>query len=304
MATKGKKKVTEPKVLTDVEKAQAAALEAAAAAKKQATEAAKVAEKAQKDAEKARAKTKLEADAKAKHTEVLRNLTTVAREINVRIEKADKLSGDANDHRLAAALQLAAAKEKCEKAKLSFKEWAEANIVGKSYETIRKLATAGAAEDPKLAIEDMRLTNKEANKKSRAKKKTAGGAPTLPRGGAALDPKKTAEAIAISALKAVKADARKNLITTEAESLKLAVLPQAEVTRLQKIANAPVKTIATAGYDGVVSAFCGLKPSEKMKFLDWASKEVGGVFSTEVTKAELAEKDEASLTDIPAAMKR
>lgn len=97
------------------------------------------------------------------------------REINVRFEKATKLEGQADDHRLAASILLAAAKERCREAEINFKEWCNQNIK-QSYETIRKLIPIGVAESKevgkgKLLLADMRTANAQRNKKHRAHKK-------------------------------------------------------------------------------------------------------------------------------------
>lgn len=112
--------------------------------------------KAAKEAEKAR-----KAQAVSAVTEELKPL---AKEINERFSLATKLDGKADDHRLAAAIQLEAARQKCEAAGIAFKTWATDNVKGQAYETIRKLVAIGASENPKLALEDLRAKNALANK--------------------------------------------------------------------------------------------------------------------------------------------
>ena len=113
-------------------------------------------------------------DSKAKHTGTLLALAPIAKEINHKLEQATKTDAKADDYRLSAALRLAEAKARCETDKLGFKQWAEENVT-QSYETVRKLAVVGAADDPKLALEDMRGKNKVANKKLRDKKASEAG---------------------------------------------------------------------------------------------------------------------------------
>lgn len=108
-----------------------------------------------------------------RQTAIQPELTRSAKEIDVRFEKASKLDGQADDHRLAAALLLADAKKKCEDVGLNFKEWANANI-HQSYENVRKLVTVGQAEDPKLALTDMREANKVRNRELRERQAQAG----------------------------------------------------------------------------------------------------------------------------------
>lgn len=110
------------------------------------------------------------ADAKT-DPKVLAKLEPIAHEINVRFEKASKLDGQADDHRLAAALKLAEAKKLCETNKIKFSEWAEKHVKEQAYETIRKLAAVGSASNPKKALEDLRNKNAAANRKHRESRK-------------------------------------------------------------------------------------------------------------------------------------
>jgi hypothetical protein len=107
------------------------------------------------------------------------NLNKDANEINVRFEKAEKLFGQADDHRLAASILLAVAKERCREAKINFRQWCEKNVM-QSYETVRKLIHIGVAENReknsgKLLLADMRATNAQRNKEHRARKKDSAG---------------------------------------------------------------------------------------------------------------------------------
>lgn len=185
LATKGKTEKPAPKKAEPkgdkaapkkVEKTKAE-LEAEAAAKKAAAakaEAEKLAKQAEKDAEKA--KKEGEAERFKKVTEAA--LEKDAKEINIRFEKAEQMAGKADDMRLAAAIMLADAKERCREAKISFQEWAEKNIK-QSYETVRKLIPIGVAENKeegtgKLLLADMRNKNAETNRKHRAEAKANG----------------------------------------------------------------------------------------------------------------------------------
>ena len=105
-----------------------------------------------------------------------KELAPLAKEINVRLDKAAKLESDAQDHRLAAAIQLAKAKEICTRAGVGFQAWAEANIkevngqaVG--FQVIRKLANLGEQDDPKAALDAARAAQAERAKASRDRKK-------------------------------------------------------------------------------------------------------------------------------------
>ena len=103
-------------------------------------------------------------------------LDPMAKEINVRLEKAAKADSQADDHRLAAAIRLGDAKDFCTDEKVNFKDWCTKNVE-QAYETVRKLATIGQSEDPAKALEDMRTRNKSDNQKSREKKKAEAAKP-------------------------------------------------------------------------------------------------------------------------------
>lgn len=154
---------------------------AKAAAKKQSEKeaAAKLAAKVKAAGEKAAEKVKKEEEKKAKDKaeavalkQANVELTLIGKEVLARMQKIAKLEGDADDHRLAAALRLADAKKICEANKIKFQDWSDEHADGLSFETVRKLAAVGGAENPKLALADMRGKNKEANKKARDKAKT------------------------------------------------------------------------------------------------------------------------------------
>lgn len=129
-----------------------------------------------------------------------KELAPLAKEVNVRLEKAAKLESDAQDHRLAAALKLAEAKEICTRAGVSFQKWAEENIKevnGKEvgFQTIRKLANIGEAEDPKAALEGARAAQAERAKASRDRKKEGEAAPaSAPEGDGPFTPKAEGDA--------------------------------------------------------------------------------------------------------------
>jgi hypothetical protein len=114
-------------------------------------------------------------DKKAEQAKVVASLDRTANEINVRFEKAAKLEGDANDHRLAAAILLEEARKKLDGTGVKFKDWAEKHVK-QAWETVRKLVVIGGAKNPAKALADMRNKNAEANKKHREAKK-AGTAP-------------------------------------------------------------------------------------------------------------------------------
>lgn len=124
-------------------------------------------------AKKAPAK-KTKAKAKPKKPEftqaqIERKLDPIAKEVNVRLEKADKNDALADDHRLAAAIRLDDAKAACKEMGVTFKKWAEDNIAW-SYDTVRKLARIGGADDPAAAIADMRASRAMQERERRERK--------------------------------------------------------------------------------------------------------------------------------------
>jgi hypothetical protein len=115
-----------------------------------------------------KAKAASEADSKAKHTALERDLKPVAKEINARLDRAEANEKKADDLRLSAATMLANTKAKCDSAGMKFKAWCEANI-SKSYNTARQLAFIGAQPEPALALADFRASQAKKMKASRAK---------------------------------------------------------------------------------------------------------------------------------------
>jgi len=162
---KAEKKKTEGKAADDKK----------APAKPSKTEAELAAEKALREAEALAKKASKDAEAERFRKVTLANLEKDAKEINVRFEKAEQMAGKADDMRLAAAILLADAKERCREGKIKFDEWCAENIK-QSYETVRKLIPIGVAENEKegagkLLLEDMRNQNAERNRKHRAEAK-------------------------------------------------------------------------------------------------------------------------------------
>lgn len=236
----------------------------------------KAAEKAAKDQAAAEAKAKRDAEAaeKAKvQKQTEKELVPIAKEITVRLEKADKAEHDADDHRLAAALRFAEAENKCKAGGVPFKKWAEENIK-LSFETVRKLLLVGRSGDEakaRLALEDMRAKNAANNRKARAKAKTSkasAGTPT-PAGKAA--PAKTPFKIADEALAALKDDVQVELIKSRAGKLGMAVVDKGA-------AKAGSKTSGTAAE--VCAAFDKLPAGEMLEVVAHIEKKMNGTFKS------------------------
>lgn len=187
LATKGQAdkkaaaKVAEKKAAADKStkpaKAEGATEKKAKPAKPEMSEAEKKAAAALKEAEKAATNAKKAAEAERFRNVTVAALEKDAKEINVRFEKAEQMAGKADDMRLAAAILLADAKERCREAKIKFEDWCAENI-RQSYETVRKLIPVGVAENEnpgegKILLEDMRTANAERNRKHRAEAKAS-----------------------------------------------------------------------------------------------------------------------------------
>lgn len=180
-------------------------------------------------------------------------LPAFAKVINVRLEKANKLDDNAADHRLAAAIELDKAKTQCSAAGVKFPDWCAENVE-QSYDTVRKLAVIGGAEDPKLALEDMRGKNKDANKKLRDKKKAKSKVNPNPVNRDGIEPEELVEQ-GFDALDDGKVE---EIIREQAEELGLSV-----VSRDAKDAMAELKEL-----------FEELDEKEQKKFYTWVAAQM------------------------------
>jgi len=215
--------------------------------------------KAEKAKKKAAADKKV-AEAKAKKS-AMNKLAPMAKEINVRLEKADKAEDNAYDHRLSAALKLDEAKTFCKENKVRFPSWCEKNVK-QSYETVRKLVRVGGAENPQLALDDLRGKNKEANQKLRDAKKS--------------EPKKvsrdtttgmTPDVMVNAGFEAMGDQDAMDMLHKQASALGVAVKEVEEVTKM-------AKTRSTLLADLKVD-FKSLKLADQNKFVKWASEYIG-----------------------------
>lgn len=221
-----------------------------------------------------------EAGQKAKHTSALRDLTPIAKDINARFISANKMDGKADDMRLAAALRLAEAKEKCTTHGIGFKKWVEENVTeGGGWENARKLAVIGAAPEPAKALEDMRGKNKKANKKLRDGKAATGGAS----GGKNINvPQADAKTQAIDVLKSFK-----DQTGFELEGTQNAIRDLGSTFGLTMEKDYSPATPVSLMQD----SFRKLKPAQKMSFVKWAALEVGAKLDFSVNGEGDASKD-------------
>ncbi len=153
---------------------------------------------------------------KAKDSAFVRSMNPVAKEINVRLEKASKAESNAQDHRLAASIKLAEAKDRCAVQGMKFKDWVDGNVV-LGYNTVRKLVTIGQQKDPAAALEDLRGKNKAHNKDLRTRKKAAGEVKQI-------EDKKTPFMRAGEAMTALEDKPKANLISSEAGKMGMKVV--------------------------------------------------------------------------------
>ena len=220
----------------------------------------------------AKAKAQLASEQKAKHTATLTKLSPIAKEINVRLAKAAKATEQAADHRLTAALRLAEAKALCEKVKLHFKPWVEANIE-RSYGDANRLAIAGASENPEEAVATMRDEQAARRKKSQAKLRearpsTSGGAPAT-----AKQPPSPFQ-LAAEIVAALDDKAALNLVTDVAAEKGMVVVSQHDHSELGTLRKAQ-QNVSKLSLDRVKHDFDGLVASDKMALVKYAAKKVG-----------------------------
>ena len=101
-------------------------------------------------------------------------LDTLAREINARLTKADEIEGKANDHRIAAGLQLIAARKRVDAgeavddtgAGIGWEHWCAINI-NRSQRDVRRVMRIAGRKDPTAALEAERDTAREGMARSR-----------------------------------------------------------------------------------------------------------------------------------------
>ena len=123
-------------------------------------------------------------------TEARETLGTMAGEINIRLGKAEGYDGraetamkKADDHRLAAALQLAEARMLADENRIGWKQWVDKNI-DRSYRDVKRLVAIGSAKDPMLALESARgrARGAKASSRGRGSGVIGNGAPGRPAG--------------------------------------------------------------------------------------------------------------------------
>ena len=242
------------------------------------------------------------AKAKGKETAMLTKLKPIAKEINERLVKADKMTSDAFDHRLAAAIRLEDARKMCQKSGVQFKKWVEANVK-QSYETVRKLVAVGASDNPKLALEDMRLSTKKRVEKHRAKASSEKVLHnTTESSGPSTGLSRTPWEVADDMIASLGDKEQLSLIQSRAHLIGRKVITAKDAEAL-RAAIAPGNV--SPALKAMKKAFKAMKASDKMKFLNWAAKEVGAIVHSSISNGH----DEAPIPekggeDIPESMRR
>ena len=233
---------------------------------------------------------------------MLSKLKPIAKEINERLHKATVMTSDAFDHRLAAAIRLEDARKMCQKSGVQFKKWVEANVK-QSYETVRKLIAVGAASDPKLALEDMRLSTKKRVEKHRAKASSEKVLRnTTESSGPSTGPSRTPWEIADDMVASLDDKGQLSLIESRAHLIGRKVIT-AEDAEALRAAKAPGKISGTL--KAMKQVFEMMKASEKMKFLKWAATTVGATVESSLGNGhDDAPIPEAGGEAIPESMRR
>ena len=123
--------------------------------------------------------------------DVEQQLETLAKEITARIGKSD-------DHRLAAAIKLAEARDVCAAHSIRWKNWLNKNFPKHSLRDLRELVAVGKSDDPPEAMRALRLTDSTAKRERRAverQREKAEGRPSAPEPQRALPPPASPDAL-------------------------------------------------------------------------------------------------------------
>lgn len=100
-------------------------------------------------------------------------LEPIARDLVGRVKAIAKAEGKADEHRLAAALQLAAAEKIAAATGVDLKRWTQEHTP-LAWETARKLLAVGKADNPQEALAAMRAADAARQQESRTKRKASG----------------------------------------------------------------------------------------------------------------------------------
>ena len=255
-------------------------------------------DKAKRDKIKADKRSATERKAKGAVTTALKTLAPIAKDINVRMEKAAKMEDDAYDHRLAVALRLAEVNKICSKTKgITFKGWCGENV-DQRYDTCSRLASVGRSDNPQLALEDLRVKNKLANQALRDRvaeekaKQPSTKKTTTPSG--KQSPKlSTPERVEAALASTDKAHAQ-NIIFSLAEGLGFTVVTAEEA----KAARAAAKDRKLSDVERAKTLISKANGSDQMALLSWLAAEVGVDLPDTFAVPEADTSEKASMEDL------
>jgi hypothetical protein len=175
------------------------------------------------------------------------NLALLAKEINTRLSKADKMEGQSDDHRLAACIQLAEARKACKAQGLQFAKWAKENFTSYAYETVRKYAAIGGSSNPQQALTDWRSRSRAGMAALRARREPRTITDDTPEG----RHRRTQKEIFVSRFQKVpekeRADALREVLASD----------------------------KAAADEALKEPFLALRPKDKLAFVYWAAEEAG-----------------------------
>lgn len=223
--------------------------------------------------------TKMDVAKKAREAEVnaaSKKLLPLAKDINVRLKKADSKMADANDMRLSAALQLAEAEKIAVEAKIPFKTWVTDNITGRSYETARRLLVVGRlgdTEEARLQLGDLRSGEAARKRTSRQKKKAEKQAAEEQ---AEVNEKNPVDAV-VRSLGSLDERDQRAVIDTTARKQGMVLVAKHDAIGLSKVKN----VLETEGtLEAAKNAFDSLLAKDKMALLRYASEITGTPLSS------------------------
>ena len=247
----------------------------------------------EKDVEDAAAKKKKDAAILALKDGTLLLLKPIAEEINARLEKANKMSTQADDHRLAAAIKLEDARKRCRAAGIGFQRWCE-DSVSQGYDEVCKLVAIGAAPDPLKALADMRAGAAARNRKMRSKRKMdASRDARLPLVGGGMNPAGPSD-VADAALAALPDTAALDLMQGRVKALGMKVVSEEEAKRLTQFnKNSLTKEFATLAE--VQARFLTLTAKDQLALVQWAAQRIG---------VKVSEDCQNDVSEIPEALRR
>lgn len=227
-------------------------------------------------------------DKKAESKRILKEvLKPLAKEINHRIKQAGELDGKADDHRLAAALQLEAARRQCKEARIKFERWCEKNVE-KSYDEIKKLVLVARAPEPAKALADMRSSAATRNRDMRKRQKVSRDV-TAP-ASRAETPWEAADALVSS----LPDKEQVNLMSQRAHDIGMALVSETDHNRLRVIDQSDSHPEMVTREE-VYRMFLSLKAKDQLALVEEMAKHIGGEFKHDF---------DADDPGIPASMRR